>query len=144
MRKQQLRMDSGGAVDRAKRRELGWTSLEWSTISIFWNTCVSAAAIKGCTGGTDGRSNDWLRACPLAWHRLGCSLSMPTQSLIAWSLSTDIDTDSSICPVLKPGQAYPATASCMNSMLTSTISAAIRRDGRESFIVCNFCFVYST
>lgn len=140
MRKQQLRMDSGGAVVRARRREFGWVSVDWSTTSILRNTSVNAAAIKGCTCGIGGLSRDWFPAWSLAWQRLGCALSAPAHPLIARSSSMDmdIDTDSSACPIFKFGQAYPATASCMNSMLTSTMHAVIKRDERKNFMVYRF------
>lgn len=131
-------MDSGGAVDRVRGRVFGCSTAIPPTNSIFWTTSVSAARKNGNVCGVIGLSRDWLPLWSWVRQRLGCDLSLPPHLIMAWLLSLDIDIDSSGGAALKLGHAYPATASCMNSILASTSSAAITRDGRVSFMIFPF------
>lgn len=60
MRKQQLRIDSGGAVERVNRSVWGCGSAEALASAILRNINVNADAKNGETCGVTGLSRDWL------------------------------------------------------------------------------------
>ena len=102
---------------------------------------ASTIATDGATPGEAGVSSDWSPACACAWHSAGCSMSTTSSQPIMLSCSEEVIVLTSAVPVgCRLGQAYAATASCMNSTLNSAMSAVANRERRVSFIEISFRF----
>lgn len=96
---------------------------------------TNSTATKGGTTGAGVLSSDCLAGSPYAytWHSVDCSGSIPSQfgmsSIIVGAVETPI-----LLPADIPGQAYEATASCMNSILKIATMVVSRRLGYDVFM----------
>lgn len=115
LRKQQLRMESGGEVARARPLASGRTEAAGRTTGAVSMLATRLSGMKGWTAGTSGLSSACSPPCSCAWHSAGCIMSMSSQPSI----------------FAMPGQTYDASANCMNSTLASAISAVRKRWRRE-------------
>lgn len=130
-------MAIGGAVLRARCAKCGYDESGTATTSMASTMNTRPAVTKGCTSGNCGLSSDCLLSgsCAWVWQSAGCSLSMPSQSgMTVESALIDVGAELLPVPAVSPGQAYAATANCMNSRLQSMAKTEMIRDGREIFI----------
>ena len=117
MRKQQLRMASGGAVVRARKG--GARSRKGVATSVAGNGDERPVAGRGGTPGDCGFSTDWFPCWQCAWHKPGAG-AFPSHSSTGFPEALVLGAESIL------GQAYAATASCMKS------TSAVNYQGRSA------------
>lgn len=127
----------GGAVLRTRCAEGGCEEYGNATSSVASTMWTKPVLTKGCRSGCRSLSSDCLLngSCAWVWHSAGCSLSVPSHAGMAIeSAVNDVASELFPVPVVNPGQAYAATANCMNSRLQSMAHTAMSREGRDVFI----------
>ena len=126
MRKQQLRIATGGAVACIIWGACNATPDNTGTVSA--SVKLAGMALIATEAGTSYLSWDCASGWQWAWHRAGCSASRGM--VIAMDAAQGMDE--AVAVLAAPdGHTYRATANCMNSRLNSAMVTVIRRWRRE-------------
>jgi hypothetical protein len=105
---------------------------DWNAVS--GQTEVSDDGTNACSAGSSCLSSDCCRECAFAWHRLGCSISICSHpAMRTVSPPTCIVAERPTMAALA-GHTYPASTSCINSVLTSAKRAPRIRERRGNFM----------
>ena len=140
MRKQQCRMASGGGGAPDWRTLLRWNWFDTVGSTTCINTSAIVDATNGCTDGNSGFCSEGSSGCALAWQRPGWTTSICSQSgmsaMATGPALTDMDAAGASTGAF--GQTYPASTSCMKSMLMMASSAPMTREGRRIVMVVDF------
>ncbi|MFZ6639981.1 hypothetical protein ACO0LL_09600 [Undibacterium sp. TC4M20W] len=139
-------MTIGGAALLKKYAERWCVEDRTATTSAVSTMSIKPVLIKGCTSGDCGLSNDCLLngSCAWVWQSAACSLSMPAQSgMDKEPVINDVTSELLPVPSFIPGQAYAATANCMNSRLHSMANTASIREVWEILIKRAIAFLFT-
>ena len=129
MRKQQLRIATGGAVVCMRWGACNATPENWGTTTASLKLACMALMAMGA--GTSYLSRDCWSARQWAWHKAGCASSIAIDMDSAQGMPLAITIPPSVPLVTVEGHTYRATANCINSRLHSAKNTVIRRVRRR-------------